>query len=568
MVTDAGATLADDLCFAQIGTAASTVTLHNKRREKFRLDVPASLTLAGVVIDGLDSVLHTQSLGTPLPACLSERRACCRLNPSTGVVTNEDAADDATFSCAASFAGLFDTMEADCFANWPRSLFKMRMTDDDQDGISSPNELTLSSYAGVQNVFYAMNSLVSFTSVGGIVNLRSARFSRLHICGSIVKDSFADLGNPNLEDYVNGQYLSADQLSVINTIRGQQASGQTHLEYYMDTVSDAKSASVCDSDATYCTQILINSGSIFQSIPFGHTSRTQARLVSESNGLRNQGYIVTLDSDKWSSLEVYDSQFRQIKAPFDGCGTYESLVADDESQVQPEGSLNNFRQLFNAETDFDKAQVQGPFILRDHKGPVVFGSNFFYENYSYQGAISVVKQEGAFWAQANNFEKNVALVGSNALNVQMGATTIEGSASTRQCGGIVVTGNTFTSNIGCENTNGAISIQCVADDGWSYNSIMDLYDFEDGAALPGYPSEIFTQLSTTVTSTNSQIQETVQANVVLIEVNTFSYNFAGTNRAVVSIEGFDEVTYMNNTHYYNENWITNSYRLNSPLYRE
>lgn len=110
-------------------------------------------------------------------------------------------------------------METDCFANWPRSMFKMRVTDDN-DGITALNQLTMTNYSGVKNVFYAMNSLVSFTSVGGIVNLRDVNFSHMHICGSIVKDSISDLGNPNLEVYVNREYLSSDQISVIETIWG------------------------------------------------------------------------------------------------------------------------------------------------------------------------------------------------------------------------------------------------------------------------------------------------------------------------------------------------------------
>ena len=84
-------------------------------------------------------------------------------------------------------------METDCFANWPRSLFKMRLTDTNND-ISSPNELIITNSGGVQNTFFAMNSLVAFTSAGGIVTFNGGYFSHLHICGSIIKDSYSTLG--------------------------------------------------------------------------------------------------------------------------------------------------------------------------------------------------------------------------------------------------------------------------------------------------------------------------------------------------------------------------------------
>ena len=98
-------------------------------------------------------------------------------------------------------------METDCFANWPRSMFKMRLVDGNGD-VSAPNELILSDYAGIKNTFYAMNSLVAFTSAGGIVTASSAHFSHLHLCGSLIKDSYADLGAPDVSSYVSEQFLS------------------------------------------------------------------------------------------------------------------------------------------------------------------------------------------------------------------------------------------------------------------------------------------------------------------------------------------------------------------------
>lgn len=83
-------------------------------------------------------------------------------------------------------------METDCFANWPRSLFKMRATEN-IDGIKSPNALIFTNGSKVVNTFYAMNSLVAFTSAGGTVRFSKATFSHLHICGSIVKDTFMEL---------------------------------------------------------------------------------------------------------------------------------------------------------------------------------------------------------------------------------------------------------------------------------------------------------------------------------------------------------------------------------------
>jgi len=73
-------------CFKATLNRSDTVTIINKRREKFRIEVPVSLTLENIVIDSLDSVLHTQDADTDLPACLSEYRTCCELNSGTNFV--------------------------------------------------------------------------------------------------------------------------------------------------------------------------------------------------------------------------------------------------------------------------------------------------------------------------------------------------------------------------------------------------------------------------------------------------------------------------------------------------
>ena len=204
-------------CFQSMTASTSFVTIHNKRREKLKFDVPISLTLSNIVIDSIDSILHTQNLGTPLPACLSERRSCCLLDPGTDTISNASTSD--TFKCADSFTQLFTTMETDCFANWPRSLFKMRLTDAD-DGIKAPNAVVLENKSGIKNMFYAMNSLVALSSAGGTVRISNTRVTHLHTCGSIVSDSFTNLPNPSLEDFVNRDYLSPDQVTNIETVWG------------------------------------------------------------------------------------------------------------------------------------------------------------------------------------------------------------------------------------------------------------------------------------------------------------------------------------------------------------
>ena len=59
-------------------------------------------------------------------------------------------------------------------------------------------------------MYYSMNSVVAMTSAGGTIEICESIISHLNICGSIVKDSYAELPTPNLEDYVNQDYLSVN----------------------------------------------------------------------------------------------------------------------------------------------------------------------------------------------------------------------------------------------------------------------------------------------------------------------------------------------------------------------
>ena len=75
-------------------------------------------------------------------------------------------------------------MEMDCFANWPRSLFKLRSKryedivdssdaayDASQVGEGQiQNKVTLTQVT-VQNIFYAMNSLIAVHQAGATVQI-------------------------------------------------------------------------------------------------------------------------------------------------------------------------------------------------------------------------------------------------------------------------------------------------------------------------------------------------------------------------------------------------------------
>ena len=85
----------------------------------------------------------------------------------------------------------------------------MRYTSATVQDIEAPNQVTLIDTT-INNFFYAMNSLVSFTTAGGFLTLENSTFTRLSICGSLIDPSYNELGYPELEQYVTAAYLSAN----------------------------------------------------------------------------------------------------------------------------------------------------------------------------------------------------------------------------------------------------------------------------------------------------------------------------------------------------------------------
>ena len=146
--------------------------------------------------------------------------------------------------------------------------------------------------------------------------------------------------------------------------------------------------------------------------------------------MRHLGYIINLQNPStWSSLEVYDTIVEGIKSPVDGCKPYESLLAIDQSRVEAASSLNNFRQLFNPTSAFNKVQIEAPFIVRHHRGPLIFAKNHFRNNISYGGVLSIDQIEGPVVLDQNNFGSNSALLDSSAVSITAGRSAVEADAS-------------------------------------------------------------------------------------------------------------------------------------------
>lgn len=96
------------------------VTVYNKNRELFTIEVPVSLTVSKIKIDSLDSVLFSvdPEVWTDVD-CLRERVQCCSI--SDGVISSVYGSS----VCEDALAEYLLSEESQCLSNVPRAMFKM-----------------------------------------------------------------------------------------------------------------------------------------------------------------------------------------------------------------------------------------------------------------------------------------------------------------------------------------------------------------------------------------------------------------------------------------------------------
>ena len=174
-------------------------------------------------------------------------------------------------------------------------------------------------------------------------------------------------------------------------------------------------------------------------------------------------------------------------------------------------------------------------MFLEHKGQIVFDDNEFKENISYNGAIQISKKEGPVIIKDNYFYKNNALVNANALSIQMGADSftddseIADESSSPICGGILLDGNEFKSNLGCAQTSGIASIQCLKAENWVYSDELGVYSFPELTEMEPVSESSEETLEVKVDDQlgNGEVEYEAEQAQVEIKDNEIENNYAG-----------------------------------------
>ena len=211
---------------------AGPVVLHNKIKERFQIHVYTELTMNNFIIDSLDSILPP---GTP---CLSQMEQCCEWDPASGLPQNADLSKT-DFNCTKEYKKL--DLSDTCQRGSPQTLFKFIVNDDHTDYLDFKiNQLHLSN-STIQHFFYPMNSLLNITNFGGEVKISNSKFTRINICGSIIKNQIITNPISNLSS-ISATYLTPEQKELSSLVSLASLEIDTeHKKKYYNTYDDTYS---------------------------------------------------------------------------------------------------------------------------------------------------------------------------------------------------------------------------------------------------------------------------------------------------------------------------------------
>ena len=232
-------------------------------------------------------------------------------------------------------------------------------------------------------------------------------------------------------------------------------------------------------------------------------------------------------------------------------------------------------------------QLKSLITILNHTAAFSLSSSSFVRNSGTRGIVNV---ELAFQSTSgvlifgNRFERNSAMFDANVLTLRKRVFSLVHDeyfdVSQLECGGFHIANNTFSYNVGCRNTIGAIKAYCMEDKNAlslegraphpniTYDPIVDqayfnrsLFSAEAAGSDPdGLPGSL-NEDNELAYATYEVLNQTILVNLFRMNLisNTYHHNFAGNQRSVVEVEGVPIVYSFGEVYSNNENWFQHAY---------
>ena len=187
--------------------------------------------------------------------------------------------------------------------------------------------------------------------------------------------------------------------------------------------------------------------------------------------------------------------------------------------------------------------------------------------------------------QGNKFINNSALIESNVLNLRkrnsvnlLGVTYLDSSNLT--CGGIEISENTFSGNVGCPSTTNAVAnVYCYDSSHTSDSSIVSYVSSYDSQQFIGDSGDLrllnvntdsftysYYNYSYLATGSNQTLNYSTNLYILNMKSNVFTNNFPGQNSSLINVQGFPIINLQNEIYQGNLNYLPNAFIDYSPLY--
>ena len=476
--------------------SSSKIKVHYKMGNSYRFTVPRSLTVKSVIFDAIDSSID------PTDHWLLENTVWCALDGAS--LINNDTSSYSGTNCVT-----YIPQTEQWVSTYGYSFFQFEFTN--SSNITEVGTLTVTS-CEFQNFFYDFTSFVGLNNGHGHISITGSTFTRFSNCGSIIRDTRNYVSNLNYGN-ISNSWRSSIYSSYV-----------TKNKYILEASNEWIS--------TLCTSIII-SDSKFEDTNYLKSPTDSQTYVPFDSEMKYRGIILNL-RNYYGNIAISGNTFNRILFKFQ---SWENIYnRQQQNDVDYIWQNNNGSTILQAKTLI---------YINVKSGDTEINGNTFSNCNSQAGLIylerSSQNNHSPIFIHQNTFTNNsVLFAGSNVLKLHLFTNAgyeEEFNRTDMIWASIQISSNTFSNNVGCHNTVGAIQAACFYDNYDYYISDMHSYWTDPSPMSQIARNNLQTagvvSFSTVNNHSLSSSSEIIDKNKFMMKSNTFINNFAGMAQSIV-----------------------------------
>ncbi|CDW79376.1 UNKNOWN [Stylonychia lemnae] len=495
-------------------TVDGKITVYNKRRDQFQINVSGGLTIENIIFDSLDSVIpyDLDSSG-----CLGKKIQCCQ--NINGVMKNMTLSP--------------------CLDKNNDHLIKLYVVNNLINSIIVVMTVLTRLENRLSNLIYQRNHYYR------IHRLQISRY--FSNCGSIIRN-FKD-------EFSNSQYLETSEQIYVKRMNKLQ-----NEVFKRQKLIKGTSPYTC---STNCFKIEIYN-TIFDQFNFNRTLHKNGIMVIKDSSLRYKGVILNLIQFN-GPIHLEKIQISNIQQPYQTCSVSKQYYDGKSPEFTDDFISINYPGYYN--------QLQNLISVVNHTDQFILVDSQFYNNTAVKGLVYLQflkEASGKPQLITNNiFKNNAGYFSTVGIFIRMlsSENIYELTPQQKQqCSGFKVSNNYFEHNYGCPEYGGAIvRFECITTSKIDSFFDLDLIEVNDEISIRTdsqfiYNDTLKESLRETVFNFDEYIPTfnsvilldsfktiSIEMNTVDFSHNYFYENFGSYESGLLDIRGLRVILLRNNT---------------------